>query len=172
MIKSILNFRGCFSNISASHWEQWALSKICYAFCGRSFSNAFSTVNSLSFSFCVGLFDNRPGSPWRRMIKPLPKPHISLWAKTEFINSPLPLTKSMDAPKFEVAVEFVESLTWFFTNALTVSLCPAGLVYCQLSQDVETILGGGVDLQHQTIEVVFIYDIWEIIDVHGYCRSY
>jgi hypothetical protein len=77
MIKSILNFRGCFSNVSASHGEQWALSKIRNAFCGRSFSNAFNAVSSLSFSFCVGLVGNRPGSPWRRMIKPLPKPHIS-----------------------------------------------------------------------------------------------
>ena len=38
----------------------------------------------------------------------------------------------MAAPKFEVAAECgVDGLAWFRTSALTVSLCPGGLMSCQ-----------------------------------------
>jgi hypothetical protein len=48
----------------------------------------------------------------------------------------------MEAPKFEVAVEFVEVFAWFLTSALTVSLCPEGLISCQSNGEIEAILWG------------------------------
>jgi hypothetical protein len=69
------------------------------------------------------------------MIKPLPEVGISGRSERQIAHSPLPRTRSMAAPTFEVASFLgAADFAWFRTSALTVSLCPGGLHLCQRNQ--------------------------------------